>query len=657
MNTRIILALLLSAVAASLPAKAQLMNGQWREHLSYNNVRQIIEAKNRIYCATDGGIFFLDKADNTLTKVSKINGLTDVNIRSFAWDSISDIFIIAYDNSNIDIVDKGKVYNMPDILNKQISAKKTIYSIAIHNRLAYLACGFGVVVLDYQRKEFSDTYIFGPQANYIEVYDIAFTADSLYAATTQGLYSASQSEPNLVDYSKWREIAVEGFSGRSVRFVEATNNEVFTYGESMLRKYSNGSWKNVRRFWNSVFSVSLIADSIYVAVIDRLYAMDKNGNVGFAADGKNNTFFMADSEGTYWIGGNPFGLGRLTETGEIFYSIPDGPAFNIPFFISIYNSSVWVGAGNDQIPWTYRGGSNLESGKWSNYTRYTIDGLDNVMNFGRIAIDPANPRHVFASSIRQGLIELLDGEVLNFYRDTNSILESIPNYPQDTRIMGMRYDNQGNLWMAAALNNRPFYVIPPNGSIKKLAYTMEPSHMNDLWPMSNGQKWVCCAAEGLLVFTDNNTPLDDSDDQFRRFGISDTEESAISVYTNTCAEDLEGNMWVCTRNGVLVYYNSYEVFDGTSTQFPGVRPKIPRNDGTDLADYLLDGENITAMAVDRGNRKWFGTSGSGVFLISPDGTEEILHFTKENSSLISNYINDIVINHQTGEVYFSTEAG
>ena len=42
------------------------------------------------------------------------------------------------------------------------------------------------------------------------------------------------------------------------------------------------------------------------------------------------------------------------------------------------------------------------------------------------------------------------------------------------------------------------------------------------------------------------------------------------------------------------------------------RIKIPRNDGTGLADYLLDTEEIKAIAIDGANRKWIGTATSGV---------------------------------------------
>jgi len=73
--------------------------------------------------------------------------------------------------------------------------------------------------------------------------------------------------------------------------------------------------------------------------------------------------------------------------------------------------------------------------------------------------------------------------------------------------------------------------------------------------------------------------------------------------------------------------------------------------------YLLGTETVSAIAVDAANRKWLGTTNSGVFLMSADGTEELYHFTKDNSPLLSDYIRTIEINSTTGEVLFGTNDG
>jgi len=87
------------------------------------------------------------------------------------------------------------------------------------------------------------------------------------------------------------------------------------------------------------------------------------------------------------------------------------------------------------------------------------------------------------------------------------------------------------------------------------------------------------------------------------------------------------------------------------------RVKIPRNDSTNYADYLLVGENVIAIAIDGANRKWIGTRASGVYLMSENGQKTIQHFTVSNSPLLSNNIMSIAINPVTGEVFFGTDQG
>ena len=118
-------------------------------------------------------------------------------------------------------------------------------------------------------------------------------------------------------------------------------------------------------------------------------------------------------------------------------------------------------------------------------------------------------------------------------------------------------------------------------------------------------------------------------------------------------EDLNQNIWIGTDKGLFVFERN-EINNGGSilTQI-----KVPRNDGTDYADYLLANTDISCIAIDGGNRKWIGTNGLGVYLISADNMEQVHHFTSDNSSLLSNTVLSIAINKSTGEVFFGTEDG
>jgi len=71
----------------------------------------------------------------------------------------------------------------------------------------------------------------------------------------------------------------------------------------------------------------------------------------------------------------------------------------------------------------------------------------------------------------------------------------------------------------------------------------------------------------------------------------------------------------------------------------------------------LEGEIVTSIAVDGANRKWLGTAGGGLFLVSADGTEQLMVWNVDNSELFSNNIVSVEINQKTGEVFIGTDKG
>ncbi len=135
--------------------------------------------------------------------------------------------------------------------------------------------------------------------------------------------------------------------------------------------------------------------------------------------------------------------------------------------------------------------------------------------------------------------------------------------------------------------------------------------------------------------------------------VNDDGTTLNITYVNCVSEDKDHNIWIGTNVGPM--YLSPEQISAENPVFTQV--KVPRNDGTNYADYLLSGIDINCMVVDQANRKWFGTNGNGVYLISSDNIHQIEHFTEENSNLFSNNIESIAINENTGEVFFGTDKG
>ena len=118
-------------------------------------------------------------------------------------------------------------------------------------------------------------------------------------------------------------------------------------------------------------------------------------------------------------------------------------------------------------------------------------------------------------------------------------------------------------------------------------------------------------------------------------------------------QDKNNDIWIGTPAGIIIIPSTVDFFTSNECY----RVKIPRNDGTNLADYLLGTEQINCIAVDGANRKWIGTANSGLYLMSEDGLTTEAHFTTDNSLLPSNNILSIAIHPINGEVFVGTGEG
>jgi ligand-binding sensor domain-containing protein len=198
-------------------------------------------------------------------------------------------------------------------------------------------------------------------------------------------------------------------------------------------------------------------------------------------------------------------------------------------------------------------------------------------------------------------------------------------------------------------------VRKTDGSWKSFNYenTISDILVSEIIVTQSNHKWVVLPnGNGLFVFDNNQTIDNENDDQYKKLNIVDENGKIITNRINSIAEDLNGEIWLGTDQGIIVYYNPSNVFG--DDLFYARRIIVTIGDAT---DYLLKSEVINSIAVDGANRKWIGTESSGVYLVSKDGTEELNHFTEENSPLLSNRIYDVEINHESGEVFFATDKG
>ena len=245
------------------------------------------------------------------------------------------------------------------------------------------------------------------------------------------------------------------------------------------------------------------------------------------------------------------------------------------------------------------------------------------------------------------------------------IESAVPNSYQYTRICRLQYDKQGNLWISngdgAGNVKSPLKVLKPDGEIISLFYKEIEGFptITEVLFDSHDRVWVVSmrAPSKLFCIDLNGTLEDTSDDRVKVFNqyFIDQDGGSVEVYyINDIAEDHNGDIWVMTDKGPYVLYETERVFE---ENYHFTKIKVPRNDGTNYADYLLDGAYTTCVEIDAANRKWIGTLNSGLYLVGADGIESIHRFTKDNSPLPSNTIESLALNHKSGELFIGTDKG
>ncbi|MBN2348239.1 MAG: T9SS type A sorting domain-containing protein [Bacteroidales bacterium] len=643
-------------------ALSQIPNGQWRDHLPYSSAIHVAEVENKIFCSTTGGLLSYDTRDGSTEKYTKIEGLSDVEISTIEYSKEYKTFIVAYENGNIDLIRNDSIINIPDIKLKLMSADKRINNILIVDNIAYLACGFGIVSLNLVKAEIHDTYLFGEFGSQINTFNIAFDGIYIYAATEKGIYMANINSPNLVDYYYWQKLSFLPEPGASYKSVTFFNSKLYTLYKNPATQFDDiiiiedETWHNWEFDNDSVYkSISVFNNILSVCSKNETSFYNTNEELIGNLWSWNPQHAILDNNNVMWIADQVDGFVKNPVGGNLNKIFLDGPKYKDVGHIVSIDKDIWVAAGKESNKYQGLGAFSFKNGKWKNYDYKSYPELSKVYNISKIAIDPTNKNHVMGGSFGYGLVEFIDDQLVEIYDETNSILRNIEGYTSGyIRVTGLDFDQSGNLYFVTSEVTNPAYVLKSDHELVNFSFQSNEfgsnTRIGELIVTSWGHKWMLLSRKGIFIFDDH-----ESDTPEERMVLITDEEGKIIDQVFSITEDLTGNIWIGTNKGPVVYYNPQYIFNGE--ELTGYQIKIPRNDGSGLADILLENEQILDIVVDGANRKWIATANSGVFLMSEDGREQIYHFNEENSPIFSDHIVSIGINHKTGEVFIGTEKG
>lgn len=651
---------ILLLISAALTTKAQYSIGSWKDHLPYNNAFSICHYNNNIYLATENGLFIKETADNSISKLNKTDGLSDVGIT--AVENNENQLVIGYLNGNIDVIEKTDIHNIPLLKNEAILGEKKINNININNEIAYLSCSFGILEVNLPQKEISNTYWLNASQS-LAVNEIAFFQNQLFAATDSGLYFAHQDD-NLIDFHSWN---VKSFTaGKKINALAAKDSTLFYQTADSLYSYPE-------RFE----AIAIANSSIITIAQEKLYLLSPTVAYEIRLDGElvevynsNELAYVRDllilNDTSYFA---DFSKGLVTNIGEEWsHDYPKGPHSINAYSIAVNENYLFIATGGIDA-WN---NAKVNMGTlWSDYYDWNrlsgeYLGAKDIVD---VKINPTNEKEIVLSTWNEGLIELgwsesnqrFEKQQQYTHLNTNSHLNTLSTDTSSSiygwiRVKSIAYDEEGNLWGANSQVNNPLFVKKNNGEWASFGFSSVNTtnvHLGNFLIDDVGQKWVIVPQGiGLVVYNDNNTIDNVNDDQDKVISGALGSGNLPSTSIYCMAKDRNGEIWVGSNKGVAVFFNPENIFNGGDYDAQQILVEV---DG--YIEYLLTNETVTTIAVDGANRKWLGTQNAGLFLVSEDGTEQVHHFTADNSPLLSNNIIDVKINPSSGEVYIATAKG
>lgn len=644
--------------------QGDLRIGQWSEHLPYNIGSTVTQSPTRVYYGTEFALIAISKVDSSQVEFfSKVDGLSDV---APSWIKYHDTFktlIIGYGNGNIDLMDTDGVTNVNDILrNTSIQGDKRITNIYIDgSSLVYFSTPFGLVIMDLVTRQFKSTVFTNSPVRGFTKFEGRY-----YLAAENGLYSYDPLSGNIIeDFSSWTKIVVPSLPGQySCQAVDVFQGALYAGLDGDLYKLDQGEFL----LWHTQagFTLDFISSESQNLIVGFACDLDCVGKVFYFRDSglwhesgiycaARPTYAIEDQKGRIWY------ADRYPEfrVAQNHFTPCDRLKYDTPYSgnvseLSIKDGVLYVATGGVSESYGYQGNRDgfftFDRVHWTTYNQFNTTEIENteLVNFFRILPHPAEDK-IYIGSYWGGLLEF-DGEHYKVYNDTNSSLQGAVGDSLRERIAGLAYDRNNNLWITNYLAEKPLSVFKADGTWQSFALPCTNiTNTSQIVIDQRGYKWIMLYSKsaGVVVYDDGGTIDDISDDRCVLLSASNTAIPSNSV--NCLAVDVEGDIWVGTAEGPVVFDGGGDIFNGHQ----GSRIKVEQ-DG--VLNYLFGEETIYSIAVDGANRKWFGT-GSGVFVQSPAGNEEVASYTTDNSPLLDNRIIDIAIDGNNGLVYIATNGG
>ncbi len=605
--------------------------GTWRTHTSFNSVHSVSIGPDKVYAASSNGVMVFDQTNNSLSTITKLDGLSTTGITQVAVDQPRQQVLIAYNDGDLDILRSNEIINFDRLkTSTTVTGSKKISHISVNGNFAYISTDYGLVVFDLIQLEVKETWRdLGPAGEKIKIYQSTFFSDTIFLATEQGVLAGDMDE-NLLDFNNWLRFNTGVFNG-DIQSITMFNDNVYAaINGSGIHRYENGSW-SLASFLPGLSYKNITAGTtdMFVTEGNNLYTVSTTDVVTPITSDKIESPVIAfeDSGGKLWVGDERNGL-VSDKTGSFESYVSNGPSFsgglrlkydapsNNMFAVSGGYSSGFTALLNTEYLNTFT------SGSWEQEVLFSDRDLTDVAISGN---------RMFLSSFGKGIQVIESGTILFTDETTSPAITALA-----ASSAGMWATNYGSAQALNLLKSdntwEPFSF--PAIAASRYVTELAVDYLGNVWMVLNPAN-----GGGIIVFDKQANQTAYLTEVSGSGGLP-----SRSVYS--IAMDRDGQVWVGTAAGAAYFPDPSRVF---SANINSVKPIFENR-------FLLRDEKITSIEVDGGNRKWMGTE-RGVWLFNPFGETQVYNFNAANSPLLSDNIVDMEINSQSGEIFFITDAG
>ena len=683
--------------------QAQVAVGGWTLYSAFNTVEKIIETDTYAYYMSSGSLYRVDKDTYEVNTLNVANKLNDSNITGIYPDTDGKSVVVAYASGNIDrLYDDGKIVNMSDIKDAIMSKSRKINDVAFGKNNFYVATDFGLVTFDNKKNEVRETAY-----TELPLQLVAAMGDIVSVLCDNVLYFGRQSD-KIANFDQLKKAS--NYSGRNsfrsmkglgenlILLAHASDNgslylmtvdidKLTVSNQHISSAAGSGYVKNL------TLSVRNHKNGVYAINNEGIYSYDKDGKQTFIAgvkEGNGSFVSYYDDAKRMWIGSSE-GMRYMDVSNPaemaVIENVVTGSGLTTNAIHSIHigkSGKVYVQNLVEMLAFNIAENSKIVSAVnvIDNGRFIDISGKDvqkentNSPNLNpfpvvgpyQICEDPDDNEAYYIGSMFEGLYRIKNGKQTHKYYLDNSDFY----FNWACRALTPLIDKFGNLWVyipsPAGEEISKIYILPKE---KRTVTDITPDDWKKVLPgfpdSKRGTVSIVCEHSDMIIFatgywgnniawfnTKGTASLNDDVQVITsRYIDQDNKELSFNHIT-AIAEDKKGRIWIGTDMGV------FEITDPTklTTSMATVNHlKVPRNDGTNLADYLLDSQIVSQIAVDASNRKWISTIGSGVYLVSENGDEILEHYTTDNSILPSNTVYAVGCDPNSNKVYFGTGQG